>query len=137
MRRRCVLAWMALALCACRAVPQRLLIPVPPETAGQWVRRGLETLDVAGAPEPMHSLRPKAWVRAGYFRERMSVQVEAFGFDAPAGALESAQQWHSYEGAVVSLRGQIFLVYSSSNIDHDDLQEFARTLEAPWFGSAR
>jgi hypothetical protein len=128
---------MALALCACQGVPQKLLIPVPPETAGEWVRRGVETPDAAGAPEPMHSLRPKAWVRAGYFRAQISVQVEAFGFDSPAGALESAQKWHSYEGAVVSLRGQIFLVYSSSDLDHDDLQEFARTLEAAWFGNAR
>jgi hypothetical protein len=85
----------------------------------------------------MRSLRPTAWVRAGYFRERISVQVEAFGFDSPAGALESAQKWHSYEGAVVRLRGQIFLVYSSSNVDREDLLEFSRTLEAEWFGSVR
>lgn len=137
MRRRCALGWTALALCACLRVPQKLLIPVPPETAGSWVRRGLETPDVAGAPEPMHSLRPKAWVRAGYYRERMSIQAEAFGFDSPAGALESAQKWHSYEGAVASLHGQIFLVCSSSDIDHDELQMTARTLEAAWFGSGR
>jgi hypothetical protein len=128
---------MALALCACQSMPRKLLIPLPPDTTGEWVRHGLETPDLAGAPEPMHSLQPKAWVRAGYFRERTSVQVEAFGFDSTAGALESAQKWHSYEGAVVSLRGQVFLVFSSSSIDHDDLQEFARTLEAAWFGSAR
>jgi len=128
---------MALALCACGGVPRRVLIPVPPETAGGWVRRGLETLDVVDSPEPMRSLRPTAWVRAGYFRERVSVQVEAFGFGSPAGALESARKWHSYEGAVVSLRGPIFLVYSSSNIDRDDMLEFSRTLEAAWFGSAR
>jgi hypothetical protein len=137
MRRRCALGSMALALCACRGVSRRALIPVPPETAGGWVRRGLETLDVAGAPEPMRSLRPTAWVRAGYFRERISVQVEAFGFDSPAGALESAQKWHSYEGAVVRLRGQILLVYSSSNVDREDMLEFSRTLEAVWFGSVR
>lgn len=128
---------MALALCACRSVPQKLLIPVPPETAGDWVRRGLETPDLAGAPEPMHSLRPKAWVRAGYFRAQIAVQVEAFGFDSPAGALESAQKWHSNEGAVVSLRGPVFLVFSSTSVDRDDLLEFAGTLEAAWFGSAR
>jgi hypothetical protein len=128
---------MALALCACRQVPQKLLIPVPPEIVGGWVRRGLETMDVAGAPEPLRSLRPKAWLRAGYFRERMSVQAEAFGFDSMAGALESAQKWHSYAGTVASLHGQVFLIYSSENVDPDVLQEFARTMEAAWFGSAR
>ena len=137
MRRRCALGVLALALCACQGLPRKLLIPVPPETVGAWVRRGLETPDVADAPEPMRSLRPKAWVRAGYFRNRMSVHVEAFGFDSTAGALESAQKWHSHEGAAVSLRGQIFLVYSSSDFDQDDLQETARVLEAAWFGSAR
>lgn len=137
MRRRCALASIAFALCACGSVSQKLLIPVPPETMGDWARRGLETPDVAGAPEPMNSLRPKVWVRAGYFRDGMSVQVQAFGFGSPAGALESAQKWHSYEGAVVSLRGQIFLVCSSTNIDREELQEFTRTLEAAWFGSRR
>ena len=128
---------MALGLCACRAVPQKLLIPVPPETVGEWVRRGVETPDLAEAPEPMHSLRPKAWVRAGYFHERTSVQVEAYGFDSPAGALESAQKWHASEGAVVSLRGQIFLVCSSKDLDQEDLRQVARTLEAAWFENAR
>lgn len=128
---------MALALCACRAVPQKLLIPVPPETAGQWVRRGVETPDTAGAPEPMRGLRPKAWVRAGYYHGRTSVQVEAFGFGSPAGALESAQKWHSHEGAVVSLRGQIFLIFSSSDVSNEDLRQIARTLEAAWFGNVR
>jgi hypothetical protein len=101
------------------------------------VRRGLETPDVAGSPEPMNSLRPKAWVRAGYFREGMSVQAQAFGFGSPAGALEAAQKWHSHDGASVSLRGQIFLVCSSTSIGREELREFTRALEAAWLGSQR
>jgi hypothetical protein len=97
----------------------------------------LETPDVTDAPEPMRSLQPKAWVRARYFRERMSVEVSAFGFEAAAGALESAQKWRSYDRAVGSLRGQVFIVCSSIDADRSSLQSFARSLEAAWFGSAR
>ena len=128
---------MALALCACQVVPQRVLVPVPPESAGGWVRRGLETADAADAPEPIRGLRPKAWVRARYFRERMSVEVSAFGFEASAGALESAQKWRTTERSLVSLRGRIFVVYSSIDASRSDLQEFVRSLEAAWFASAR
>jgi hypothetical protein len=127
---------MALALCACQGVPQRVLVPVPPESAGGWVRRGLETPDAADAPEPMHSLHAKAWVRARYFREHMSVEVNAFGFEAAAGALESAQRWRAYDRAVVSLRGRIFIVCSSIDAGPGNLREFVRSLEAAWFGSA-
>lgn len=128
---------MALALCSCGGVPQRVLVPVPPETAGGWVRRGLETADVADAPEPMHSLQARAWVRARYFREHMSVEVNAFGFETTAGALESAQKWRSYDRAVASLQGRDFIVCSSIDASRDELQAFARSLEAAWFGSAR
>ena len=132
-----MLGLMALTLSACRELPQKLLIPVPPETVREWVRRGVETPDAASAPEPMRSLRPKSWVRAGYFHARRSVQVEAFGFDSSAGALEAAQKWHFREGAVVRLRGQIFLVFSSNEFDQDELRETARILEAAWFASGR
>lgn len=128
---------MALAVCACGVVPQRVLVPVPPESAGGWVRRGLETADVADAPEPMRSLRPRVWVRATYFRDRASVEVNAFGFDASAGALESAQKWRTQERSVVSLRGQLFVVYSSIDAGPENLRGFVRNMEAAWFGSAR
>lgn len=128
---------MAFVCCACQRVPQRVLVPVPPETAGGWVRRGLETPDVADAPEPMSSLRAKAWVRARYFREHMSVEVNAFGFEASTDALESAQEWRAYDHAVVFLRGQVFIVCSSIDAGRDNLQQFAGNLEAAWFGSTR
>ena len=101
------------------------------------MRRGMETADVVDAPEPMRSLHPKSWVRARYFRDRMSIEVSAFGFQSTAGALESAQKWRSVERSAVSMHGQVFAVYSSIDASQEDLREFVRNLEAAWFGSAR
>gem|GEM_PF-2528044 len=116
---------------------RRALIPVPPESAGGWIRRGLDTANAAAAPEPMHSLNARAWVRARYFREQMSVEVNAYGFEASAGALEAAQRWNPYDRATVILRGPVLVVCSSVDVSGEDLRTFAKTLEAAWFGSAR
>ena len=137
MRRRCALAAIALTLCGCQFVSRRVLVPVPPETAGAWVRRGLETANPADAPEPMRTLRPEAWVRATYYHEREAIEVNAYGFKSSAQALESAQKWQASERAVVSLRGSIFIVYSSLDANRDELRTFMRGMEEGWFGRGR
>jgi len=137
MRRGCAIAVAALALGACAGVPQRALIPVPPERAGDWIRRGLETPAAAGAPEPIARLDPQAWIRAAYYREEIAIEVSAYGFHSPAGAAEARRKWQPRDGACAFVRGLVLVVCTSDNADTETVTAFAGPLEAAWFGSGR
>ncbi len=137
MRRGCAIALAALALGACTGVPQRPLIPIPPERAGGWIRRGLETPAASGAPEPMRRLQPRAWIRAAYYRGDLGIEVSAYGFQAPAGAAEALRRWQPREGACAFVRGLVLVICTSGNADTETVSEFAGPLEVAWFGSGR
>jgi hypothetical protein len=131
------MALAVLALGACMGVPQRALIPVPPERIGDWIRRGLETPAAAGVPEPMRSLQPRAWIRAAYYRGDLGIEVSAYGFHSSANAAEAQRLWQPREGACAFVRGLVLVVCTSQNADTETVSEFAGPLEAAWFGSER
>ena len=137
MRRGVAIAVAALALGACTAVPQRPLIPVPPERSGDWIRRGLETPAAANAPEPMSRFRPQAWIRAAYYRGELGVEVSAYGFQSMSDAEEARRNLPARDGAYAFTRGVILVVCTSQNADTETVTAFAGPLEAAWFGSAR
>lgn len=127
---------MALAHWRCQGVPQTALAPVLSESVGAWSKRGLGSSVVATVPEPLRSLHPKSWMRVTYMRERMSTQVDAFGFASSAVAVESAQTWRSNDGAAAFLRGQAFVDCSSIDAGPAPLLTFSRNLEVAWFASS-
>ena len=137
MRRGVALALATLALGACAGVPQRALIPVPPERSGAWIRRGLETPAAADAPEPMRRLQPQAWIRAAYYRGELGIEVSAYGFQSTTDAAEAKRNWQPRDGASSFVRGLILVVCTSQNADTETVTEFAGPLEAAWFGSGR
>jgi hypothetical protein len=127
----------ALALGACAGVPQRALIPVPPERAGGWIRRGLETPAAAEAPEPMRALEPSAWIRAAYYRADQGIEVSAYGFQRQGDVAEARRRWQPRDGAYAFVRGLVLVICTSDNADTETVTEFAGPLEAAWFGSGQ
>lgn len=131
------MALAALALGACAGVPRRALIPVPPERAGGWIRRGLETPDPARAPEPMRTLDATVWIRAAYFRDGLGIEVSAYGFKTQGDVAEARRRWPPRDGAYCFVRGLVLVICTSENADTETVTEFAAPLEAAWFGSGR
>ena len=137
MRRAAAIALAALTISACTAVPQRALIPIPPERTGDWIRRGIETPAAADAPAPMSRFQPQAWIRAAYYRRDLGIEVSAYGFQSTTEAAEVRRSLPARDGVFVFVRGLVVVVCTSQNADTETVKAFAGPLEAAWFGSVR
>jgi hypothetical protein len=131
MRRRWFLC-LAPALAACSRLPKRVLVPLPPETVGEWRRSAMETPDPSHAPAEAARLKPEQWIRAAYVSGQRSIGVAAFAFSTDASAFELQQRWNRGGGDVTFQRKSVFVVCSSQTEPAAALIEFVRLLEKTW-----
>ncbi len=131
MKRRMFLA-AAAASAGCSRLPRKVLVPVPPDSVGEWRRAAMDTPEPAGAPEPAAGLRPAQWIRATFANGQRLIGVSAFAFTTEAAAFELQQKWNRGSGDVTYQKKSVLVVCKSETEGVRELLAFVKRLESSW-----
>lgn len=133
--------WLGAALvflASCSSLPQRPLIPVPPESlGGSWTRTGVMTPGLEGVPESLRGLKPAQWVKTGYRQAGRAVQVQIYGMPTEASAFEARQKWRNEGLSTAFHKGNLFVVCSTESMAMAGLLEFSGLVENEWLRGGR
>ncbi len=122
----------AAASAGCSRLPRKVLVPVPPDSVGEWRRAAMDTPDAAGAPAPAAALKPAQWIRASYANGQRLIGVSAFAFTTDASAFELQQKWNRGAGDATYQKKNVLVVCKSETEGVQELLAFVKRLESSW-----